>query len=124
VKLTFWLGLKFQNVLYNKIQGSNDDDCENCVFWDVAPYNVVEVYRCQWIVLPALSGLQKEKYSSYFIRVKSVGRMGMELLMYVMHIYIWLKMSFVISTQVCMYVCVGVSGCKNSTLSQIIIQGL
>ena len=53
---------------------------ENCFFWDLALYNVVEVYHCQRIVLPALSGLQKKRYSSYFVRVKSQGRMGMELL--------------------------------------------
>lgn len=41
VTLMFWLSLMFQNVLYNKIQGSNDNDYENCVFWDV-----VEVYHC------------------------------------------------------------------------------
>ena len=76
----FCLSLKFQNILYNKIQGSNDDDCENCVFWGVAPCNVVEVYYCQRIILPALSGLQKKKYSSYFVWIKSLGRMGMELL--------------------------------------------
>jgi hypothetical protein len=66
VKLVFWVSLKFQNILYNKIRGSNDDVYENCVFWDVAPCNVVEVDHCQRIFLPALSGLQKKKmYSSY-----------------------------------------------------------
>jgi hypothetical protein len=76
----FLFSLKLQNVLYNKIQGYNDDDCENCVFWNVALCNVVEVYCCQGTVLPALSGFQKKKYSLYIVRVKSLGKMGMELL--------------------------------------------
>ena len=76
----FWFSLKLQNVLYNKIQGYKDDECENCVFWDVAPCDVVEVYCCQRTVLHALLGLQEKKYSSYFVQVKSLGKMGMELL--------------------------------------------
>jgi len=63
----FWMSLNFQIVIYKKIQGSNDDDYENCFFWDLALYNVVEVDLCERIALPALSGLQKLKYSSYFV---------------------------------------------------------